>query len=72
MGLLEYDGMSKRGGRGGSMSEKPTDERYSDEEAARRYRATLTNVLAAAPDHKTKPGASPKKRGRPPKAKGSD
>lgn len=48
------------------MSEK-TAEQYSDAEAARLYRETLAKVLAAPPDHKTKakPGASPKKRGRP-------
>jgi hypothetical protein len=41
-----------------------------DDEVTRRYEATLKRVLATPPDHKTtlKPGASPKKRGRPPKA----
>jgi hypothetical protein len=40
-------------------------DQFGEEEAERRYRATLANVLATPPDHKTKPGASPKKRGRP-------
>jgi len=43
------------------------DDQYSDEEAACRYQATLRKVIATPPDHraKPKPGASPKKRGRP-------
>jgi hypothetical protein len=49
------------------MAKEP--EVLDDEETARRYQTTLKRVLAAPPDHKTKPGASPKKRGRPPKAK---
>ena len=49
------------------MGDRPIDENYSDAEAARRYQATLVRVLATPPDHKAKLGASPKKRGRPPK-----
>jgi hypothetical protein len=49
---------------------KQADEQFSEQEAVRRYRTTLANVLATPPDHKTKPGASPKKRGRPPKSAG--
>jgi hypothetical protein len=49
---------------------KKPNEELPEEEALRRYRATLASVLAAAPDHRTKakPETSPKKRGRPPKA----
>ena len=50
------------------MNNKRDDENYSEMEAGRRYRATLANVLATRPDHRTKPSASPKKRGRPRKA----
>jgi hypothetical protein len=44
---------------------------FTNEEVERRYRSTLANVLATPPDHKTnvKLGASPKKRGRPAKAR---
>lgn len=50
------------------------DERFSEEEVASRYRATLASVLATPPDHKTdaRSGASPKKRGRPPKKQNND
>jgi hypothetical protein len=51
-------------------AKRPEDSnQYDDAESTRRYRATLLNVLATPPDHKTKrnPDASPKKRGRPPK-----
>jgi hypothetical protein len=54
------------------MSADKDVNQYSEAEAARRYRATLANVLAAPPDHKTKPNVSPKKRGRPPKAKSEE
>jgi hypothetical protein len=40
---------------------------YSEVEVAARSEATLKRLLATPPDHKTKPGASPKKRGRPSK-----
>ena len=55
------------------MSEKTAGEQYDEAETARRYKVTLARVLATPPDHKTKakPGASPKKRGRPPKESGS-
>ena len=45
---------------------KHADEPFSEQEAARRYQATLARILATPPDHKTKPNANPKKRGRPP------
>jgi hypothetical protein len=50
-----------------------SDMELDESEAVRRYRQTLASVLAARPDHRTKaePGASPKKRGRPPKVKPS-
>jgi hypothetical protein len=50
---------------------KQIEEHLDEAEAERRYKATLARILATPPDHKTKskPGASPKKRGRPPKAK---
>jgi len=44
--------------------------RYSDEEIARRYEATLKRVLTTPPKHRTAKGGKanpPKKRGRPPK-----
>lgn len=55
----------------GTKTGRADGDRYDAEESERRYRATLANVLATPPDHKmkVKPGASPKKRGRPPKAK---
>jgi hypothetical protein len=53
---------------------KQNDEQFSDEETARREDAALKRLLATPPDHKpsAKPGASLKKRGRPPKAKPAD
>lgn len=52
------------------MSDKESAQ-YDENEIARRYHATLARVLATPPDHKlsAKASASPKKRGRPPKAK---
>jgi len=52
------------------MAKKPSDPDYPGEEIERRREATLKRLLATPPDHKraAKPDASPKKRGRPPKA----
>jgi len=43
----------------------------NEKDAVEIERTTLSRLLATPPDHKTKPkpDASPKKRGRPPKAK---
>jgi len=51
-----------------------SDDEYGDQEAKMRYQATLRAVLSAPPQPKTKKvgAASPKKRGRPPKAKPSE
>jgi hypothetical protein len=52
------------------MSRTPEDN-FSAEEAARRYEATLKNVLASPPQPKPKKtgdASPPKKRGRPPRA----
>jgi hypothetical protein len=37
---------------------------FSDKKPERRYQMTLARVLATPSDHKIKPSASPKKRGR--------
>jgi hypothetical protein len=50
-----------------SMTDKEPSDQYDEAEAERRYKTTLTRILAAPPDHKVKPNANPKKRGRPPK-----
>jgi len=53
---------------------KPEQEdQFTEEETERRSDAVLRRLLATPPDHKTKArlGASPKKRGRPPKGSGS-
>jgi hypothetical protein len=52
------------------MSDKESDQ-YDEKETARREDAALKRLLTTPPDHKpsAKPSASPKKRGRPPKAK---
>lgn len=52
------------------MGEK--DQKFSDEEIARRYEATLKRVLTTPPQHRTAKGEKanpPKKRGRPEKKK---
>ena len=48
---------------------KRVDERFSEEETARRSDATLKRLLATPPDHKrkAKPGANPKRHESPPK-----
>jgi hypothetical protein len=48
------------------------DANLIDAESEQRFAETLKRVLATPPDHKTKPGASLKRRGRPPKAKAPD
>jgi hypothetical protein len=53
------------------MAKSPMQEsNFSDEETARRYKATLKRVLTTPPKHRTGKGEKanpPKKRGRPPK-----
>ena len=53
------------------MAAKQTEAPLTESEIEKRERETLKRLLATPPDHRTKakPGASPKKRGRPPKDK---
>jgi hypothetical protein len=59
----KYSAMNTSG-----VEQRACDDALSENEILRRYQATLKNVIATPPDHKTNPHASPKKRGRPPKA----
>jgi hypothetical protein len=54
------------------MVNKPSSDTREGVEVSELERETLLRLLATPPDHKTnaKPGASPKRRGRPPKTKG--